>query len=46
MVYRQYRASTVDQYGFPAGGEAGNYGNFLASITTANTSVWTSLAAY
>ncbi len=30
---------TTDQYGFPAGGEATNYGNFLHKVTEANRSV-------
>ena len=38
--------NVVDQYGFPAGGEAVTYGNFLRSVTTANISIWSSLAPY
>ena len=37
---------TIDQYGFPAGGEAATYGNVLGSVTTSNTSIWSNLAAY
>ena len=38
--------NVFDQYGFPAGGEAVTFGNFLSIVTTANTSIWSNLAAY
>ena len=35
--------TTTDQYGFPAGGEVTNYGNFLGKVSEANRSVITLL---
>ena len=35
--------TTTDQYGFPAGGEAASYGNFVGKLATANQNIYTGL---
>ena len=38
------KAIVNDQWGFPAGGEAANYGNFIGKVTAANQSIYKSMA--
>ena len=39
------KAKVNDQWGFPAGGEAANYGNFIGKVAAANQSIYKSLAS-
>ena len=39
------KAHITDQWGFPAGGESANYGNFIGKVAAANQSIYKSLAS-